>query len=221
MKKNLTILTIAATTSALIAGCAAPQTTGQGVGAGAGIGALAGAAIGQAIGRDTKGTLIGAAAGAALGAGGGYVWSQRMQAQKAAMEQAAQGTPVQISQTADNRLRINIPADASFAVNSAVLNANMYPVLDRLAQTSAQNPYATITIVGHTDSTGTDAINNPLSYNRAAAAQNYLVSRGVAASRISISGAGSTQPIADNATQAGRAQNRRVEIYVAEQQPQQ
>lgn len=216
MKKSLTILTVAATTSALIAGCAAPQTTGQSVGMGAGIGALAGAAIGQAIGRDTKGTLIGAAAGAALGAGGGYVWSQRMQQQKIAMEQAAQGTPVQVSQTADNRLRINIPADASFAINSAVLNARMYPVLDRLAQTLAQNPYATVSIVGHTDSTGSDAINNPLSLNRAAAAQNYLINRGVSAARIHISGMGSAQPIASNATEAGRAQNRRVEIYVAE-----
>ena len=88
------------------------------------------------------------------GAGGGYVWSQRMQQQKIAMEQAAQGTPVQVSQTADNRLRINIPADASFAINSAVLNAHMYPLLDRLAQTLAQNPYATVSIVGHTGPAG-------------------------------------------------------------------
>ena len=71
MKKSMTMLTIAATTTALVAGCAAPQTTGQGVGAGAGIGALVGAGLGQAIGRDTRSTLIGAAAGAALGAGVG------------------------------------------------------------------------------------------------------------------------------------------------------
>ena len=65
MKKSMTMLTIAATTTALVAGCAAPQTTGQSVGAGAGIGALVGAGLGQAIGRDTRSTLIGAAAGAA------------------------------------------------------------------------------------------------------------------------------------------------------------
>ena len=114
MKKSLTMLTIAATTSALVAGCASPQmqnmSTGQRTGVGAGLGALVGAGIGQAVGRDSKSTLIGAAAGAALGAGAGYVWSQRMEQQRLAMEQAAQGTPVQVSQTADNRLRINIPA---------------------------------------------------------------------------------------------------------------
>lgn len=216
MKKSMTMLTIAATTTALVAGCAAPQTTGQSVGAGAGIGALVGAGLGQAIGRDTRSTLIGAAAGAALGAGVGYVWSQQMQQQKVAMEQATQGTSVQVSQTADNRLRINIPADASFAVGSAVLNRNMYPILDRLAQTLQQNPYTDVSIIGHTDSTGSNAINNPLSLNRANAARNYLVSRGVSGSRIVTSGMGSSQPIASNATEAGRAQNRRVEIYVAE-----
>lgn len=221
MKKNWTMLTIAATASALMAGCAAPpqmqnMSTGQRTGVGAGLGALVGAGIGQAVGRDSKSTLIGAAAGAALGAGAGYVWSQQMQQQKMAMEQAAQGTPVQVSQTADNRLRINIPADASFAINSAVLNRNMYPVLERLAQTSLQNPHAYVSIIGHTDSTGSDAINNPLSLNRANAARDFLVARGVPAARISTSGMGSAQPIASNATEAGRAQNRRVEIFVAE-----
>ena len=222
MKKSLTMLTIAATTSALVAGCASPQmqnmSTGQRTGVGAGLGALVGAGIGQAVGRDSKSTLIGAAAGAALGAGAGYVWSQRMEQQRLAMEQAAQGTPVQVSQTADNRLRINIPADASFAVNSATLNHNMYPVLERLAQTLLQNPYAHVTVIGHTDSTGSDAINNPLSLNRANAARNFLVSRGVPAARISTTGMGSTQPVASNAIEAGRAQSRRVEIFVAEHQ---
>ena len=132
------------------------------------------------------------------------------------MEQAAQGTGVQVSQTADNRLRINIPADASFATGSAVLNRNIYPVLERLAQTLQQNPNTTIAIIGHTDSTGSDAINNPLSQNRANAAMHYLVSKGVAGQRISTSGMGASQPVASNATEAGRAQNRRVEIYVAE-----
>ena len=94
----------------------------------------------------------------------------------------------------------------------------MYPVLERLAQTLLQNPYAHVTVIGHTDSTGSDAINNPLSLNRANAARNFLVSRGVPAARISTTGMGSTQPVASNAIEAGRAQNRRVEIFVAEHQ---
>ena len=132
------------------------------------------------------------------------------------MQAATAGTPVQVTQTADNRLKINVPADAGFATGSATLNANMYSVLNTLATTLNQNPVTTVSIIGHTDSTGTDAINNPLSLNRANAAKNYLVSRGVASNRIMTSGAGSTQPVASNATVDGRAQNRRVEIYVAE-----
>lgn len=78
----------------------------------------------------------------------------------------------------------------------------------------AQYNETTITIIGHTDSTGNDAINNPLSYNRAQAVANYLNQRGVAMNRMSVSGQGSRQPIASNDTLEGRAQNRRVEILI-------
>ena len=220
MKKAFTSLTIAASAAALLAGCAADgtmTTTGRNTAIGAAVGAGLGTVVGNQVGdRDNRTRATGAAVGAALGATGGYLWSQRMEQQKQAMQQVTAGTPVQVSQTADNRLKINIPSDAGFATNSAVLNANMYPILQRLAQTLNQNPAATVSIVGHTDSTGTDAINNPLSQRRADAAKAYLVSQGVAGSRIATSGAGSTQPIASNATVDGRAQNRRVEIFVAE-----
>ena len=220
MKKAFTSLTIAASAAALLAGCAADGTmtnTGKNSAIGAVIGAGLGTVVGNQVGdRDNRTRATGAAVGAALGAAGGYLWSQRMEQQKQAMQQVTADTPVQVSQTADNRLKINIPADAGFATNSAVLNANMYPILQRLAQTLNQNPAATVSVVGHTDSTGSDAINNPLSQRRADAAKAYLVSQGVAASRIATSGAGSTQPIASNATVDGRAQNRRVEIFVAE-----
>ena len=220
MKKAFTSLTIAASAAALLAGCAADGTmtnTGKNSAIGAVIGAGLGTVVGNQVGdRDNRTRATGAAVGAALGAAGGYLWSQRMEQQKQAMQQVTAGTPVQVSQTADNRLKINIPADAGFATNSAVLNANMYPILQRLAQTLNQNPAATVSVVRHTHSTGSDAINNPLSQRRADAAKAYLVSQGVAASRIATSGAGSTQPIASNATVDGRAQNRRVEIFVAE-----
>jgi len=88
--------------------------------------------------------------------------------------------------------------------------------LDRFAQTLVANPAATVQIIGHTDSTGSDAINNPLSVNRAASTRDYLTGRGVPASRIMIDGRGATDPVADNSSTAGRAQNRRVEIYVGE-----
>ena len=89
-------------------------------------------------------------------------------------------------------------------------------MLDRFATTLNQNPVTTVRVVGHTDNVGSDAVNNPLSVNRAAATRDYLVSRGVAGNRIAIDGRGSREPIADNATASGKARNRRVEIFVAE-----
>jgi outer membrane protein OmpA-like peptidoglycan-associated protein len=136
-----------------------------------------------------------------------------MQEQKAAMEQATAGTGVEVSQTADNQLKLDIPSDVSFDVGRYDIKPNMRPVLDRLATTLKQHPVTTISIVGHTDSTGSDAVNNPLSVNRASATRDYLVARGVSASRITIDGRGSSEPVADNATVAGRAMNRRVEIF--------
>jgi outer membrane protein OmpA-like peptidoglycan-associated protein len=109
-----------------------------------------------------------------------------------------------------------VPSDVSFAVGSAQIQPNFDPVLNRFAQTLAENPKTTVRIVDHTDSTGSDAVNNPLSVNRAASVRNYLTARGVPAQRIAIDGRGAAEPIGDNTTDAGRAMNRRVDIFVAE-----
>lgn len=220
MQRKFTVCALMATLA--FTGCASVnegmQSTGTGTAIGAGLGAVAGAIIGNvtAGGNETKSTVTGAAIGAAVGAGGGYVWSQRMQAQKAALEKATEGTGIDVTQTTDNRIKLDIPADVSFDVNSYAIKSNFRPVLDKFAQTMQTNAATTVYIVGHTDSTGSDAINNPLSVNRAASTRDYLVGRGVASSRFNISGMGSTQPVASNATEAGRAQNRRVEIYIGE-----
>lgn len=212
---SLTALTVAA--SGLV-GCANMSETQRDTSIGAGIGAVTGAVIGRATagGNKTKSTATGAAVGAAIGAAGGYLWSQNMQKQKAEMEQATAGTGIGVSQTADNQLKVDIPSDISFDTGRYDIKPNMRPVLDSLANSLNQHPVTTISIVGHTDSTGTDAINNPLSVNRAAAVRDYLVACGVSSQRIAIDGRGSRQPIADNATASGRAMNRRVEIFVAE-----
>lgn len=211
----LTAFTVAASG---LSGCANMSETQRDTATGAGIGAVAGAVIGAATAGGNKGksAATGAAIGAALGGTGGYLWSQRMQEQKAAMEQATAGSGVGVSQTADNQLKLDIPSDVSFDTGRYDIKANMRPVLDRLATSLNQHPITTVSIVGHTDSTGSDAINDPLSVNRAAATRDYLVARGVSAQRVSIDGRGSRQPIADNATAAGRAKNRRVEIFIAE-----
>jgi len=216
---NKTIATFSALVIGLgsIAGCANMTETQKTTGTGAAIGAVAGAAVGAATGGGGgKRVATGAAVGAAVGAGGGYLWSKHMERQKAAMEEATRGTGVNVSQTADNRLKLDIPSDISFDTGRYDIKPNLRPILDRFASTLNENPVTTVTIIGHTDSTGSDAINNPLSINRAAATRDYLAARGVNSSRISIDGRGSREPIADNNTVSGRAMNRRVEIFVAE-----
>src|SRR5665647_179513 len=214
-KLAITSLVAAALAVAGLSGCADMTPTQKGTAQGAGIGAGLGALIGAATG-GSKGAAQGAVLGGAVGAGGGYLWSKKMQDQKIAMEKATAGTGVAVSQTADNRLKLDIPSDISFDVGRSAIKSNFAPVLNHFATSLNQNPITTVTIIGHTDSTGSDAINNPLSFDRANAARDYLVSRGVASQRIATDGRGSREPIANNATEQGRAQNRRVEIYVAE-----
>lgn len=219
MKKILVSLTVVTFAASGLVGCANMNETQRDTGMGAAIGAVAGGLIGAATAGGNKGrsAATGAAIGAAVGAGGGYLWSQNMQKQRAQMEQATAGTGVSVSQTADNQLKLDIPSDVSFDTGRYDIKPNMRPVLDNLASSLNQHPITTITIVGHTDSTGSDAVNNPLSINRAAAVRDYLTMRGVSGQRIAIDGRGSRQPIADNSTASGRAMNRRVEIFVAEQ----
>ena len=218
MKKIIVTLSAISLSMAGLSGCANMNETQRDTGMGAAIGAVAGGLIGAATAGGNKGksAATGAAIGAALGAGGGYLWSQNMQKQRAEMEQATAGTGICISQTTDNQLKVDIPADVSFDVGRYAIKSNMRPVLDRLASTLNQHPVTTVTIIGHTDSTGSDAVNDPLSINRAAATRDYLVQRGVSAQRIAVDGRGSRQPVADNSTASGRAMNRRVEIFIAE-----
>jgi outer membrane protein OmpA-like peptidoglycan-associated protein len=206
-------LTIAMCAAIAVAGCADMNMgnmsqTQKGTAVGAGVGALAGAAIGG----DTRGAVV----GGLLGAAGGYVWSRHMQDKKMAMERATMGSGVQVSQTADNQLKLNIPSDISFDTGRADIKPNMRPILDQFANGLSNQPNTEIRIIGHTDNTGSDAVNDPLSVQRAQAARQYLAARGVDPNRIVIAGRGEREPIADNSTEAGRAQNRRVEIYLGE-----
>jgi len=197
------------------AGCANMSETQKGTATGAGIGTVGGAVIGGLL-DGGRGARTGAMIGAAAGAGGGYLWSKKMEDQKREMEQATAGTGVAVTQTADNQLKLEVPSDVSFRVGRADIEPALRPVLDRFAQTLVANPATTVRVVGHTDSTGSDAINDPLSVNRAASVRNYLADRGVAAQRVAIDGRGAREPIAENTSDAGRARNRRVEIFVGE-----
>ncbi len=219
------VVALASTVAISLTGCADPSgfTTGSRAGdtaTGAGAGALAGAALGRVTsgGSPGRSTATGALAGAAIGALGGYLWSNRMEQQKQRLQASTQGTGIEVTQTADNQLKLNIPSDISFDTGRADIKPDFRGVLDDFAQGLRDNGGTTIRIVGHTDSTGSDAVNNPLSVQRAASTRDYLVERGIAAGRIAIDGRGEHEPIADNGSAAGRARNRRVEIYVGERQ---
>lgn len=212
MKKSMISLVLIL----VMTGCANGQLTSTGQGTL--LGALGGAAAGAAIGGVSGSNHVGrdAAIGAAVGAIGGFIWSSQMEKQRQEMEKATQGTGIEVSKTTNNELKLDVPSDFSFDVGKFAIKTSMVPILNKFAYTLNQNPVTRIRIVGYTDSTGSDAINYPLSVNRANAVRNYLVSVGVDPSRITIDGRGPENPVADNATAAGRAQNRRVEIFVAE-----
>ena len=208
-------ITLALVCAVLVSSCANLSETQRGTGIGAGAGGVTGAVIGGVAGGG-RGAAVGAGIGAGIGALGGYIWSTRMQEQKRAMEDATRGTGVTVVQTPNNELKLEIPSDISFDTGSAVIKPAMRPVLDRFAQTLNANPVTQVRILGHTDSTGSDTLNNPLSVNRAASTRDYLAGRGVDASRVAIDGRGEREPVADNNTDAGRAKNRRVEVLVTE-----
>lgn len=197
-------------TALLLGGCADMNLskTQRDSAIGAGVGAVAGAVIGG----GAKGAVI----GGALGGAGGYVWSKHMADKKASMEQATRGTGVAVTQTADNQLKLQIPSDVSFDTGRSDIKPSLRPILDQFANGLSTQPNSEVRIIGHTDNVGSDSVNDPLSLQRAQSARDYLSARGVSSSRVSVEGRGEREPLASNATADGRAQNRRVEIYLAE-----
>ncbi len=199
--------------SVMLAGCESMSPTQKGTAVGAGGGAAAGAVISRATG-GSAGT--GAVIGGALGAVVGNIWSKKQEERRAALEQSTKGTGVEVTRTADNQLKLNVPNDISFDVNRANIKPELRSVLDNFAGSLQGDPNVRVSIIGHTDSTGSDATNNPLSLERAQSVRDYLSSRGVSSSRIETAGRGEREPIADNNSDAGRARNRRVEIFLRE-----
>jgi outer membrane protein OmpA-like peptidoglycan-associated protein len=199
-----------------LAGCAAmedfasnpdKQKTRQG----AGYGAAAGAVVGllTAGNNPFKSAMIGAAAGALVGgAAGAY-----MDRQEAKLRQQMAGSGVDVVRKGDN-ITLDMPGNVTFAFDSANLNSQFYPVLDKVAQTLVEYDKTVIEVAGHTDSVGSDAYNQQLSERRANSVATYLSSHGVPGARVVTVGAGEAHPVASNDTEDGRAQNRRVEITI-------
>ncbi len=206
-------VTALAGASLLLVGCANMSERQKGTAAGAAIGAIGGAIIAKGTGGKAG---TGAAVGGAVGAVAGNLWSKRMEDKRQAMEAATRGTGIDVARTTDNQLKVNIPADFSFDVGRAAIKPVMVPVLDKLAQ--GLDADMQMVVIGHTDDTGSEAVNNPLSLDRAEAVRDYLARHGVPANRIEVEGRGEREPVATNTTPQGRAMNRRAEIYLREPQ---
>ncbi len=183
---------------------------------GAGIGAGGGAVLGGIIGAIAGNTMVGAAIGGAVGAGAGAIIGNRMDKAKKAAEQV-QNAQVESIQDANGLDAVKVTFDSGilFATGKADLSQSAKNSLVQFSKVLNENKDCDVAIIGHTDSTGSDAVNQPLSVSRANSVSNYLKSCGVQAAQIkSVEGQGSTNPVADNGTAEGRKQNRRVEVYM-------
>ena len=211
MRNKITALALVAALT--LTGCANMTQTERDTAGGAGLGAIAGAIIGHQSGRGAEGAII----GGIIGAVAGNAWSNNMEKQRVAMERAAYGTGIVVTKTDDNRLKLFIPSDISFQSGRSDISRRFARFLNRFASSLNSYPYTTVAIIGHTDASGSDAVNLPLSQDRALRTRDFLINSGVAQNRFAVDGRSSYEPIASNTTARGRAQNRRVEIYIYEQ----
>jgi outer membrane protein OmpA-like peptidoglycan-associated protein len=176
---------------------------------GGGIGAVGGYLLGDIVGgkRDRTEKILGAGIGALAGAGVGVYMDRQ---EKRLREQTA-GSGVGINRTGD-QITLTMPSGLTFDSNSYAVKPEFRATLDDVARTLAEYPKTFVDVYGHTDADGSNAINIPLSNNRAQSVASYLSSRGVNAARIATKGFGSSEPIASNTTDSGKQANRRVEI---------
>ena len=186
-----------------------PNHTRTGALIGAGIGAVAGLLSGGDAVERRQRAMVGAGVGGLAGAGIGAYQDR----QEAALRRDLQGTGVDVVRNGDN-ITLNMPGNITFAFDSSSLQPQFYPVLDNVANTLTQYNQTVIEVAGHTDNVGTDAYNQTLSQQRANSVASYLTGKGVLQQRMIVVGAGEAHPISSNDTDAGRAQNRRVEITI-------
>ncbi len=197
----------------LLGGCVTNPETGKKSISKAAIGGFGGAVAGYLLGdvvggkRDRTEKILGAGIGAVAGAGVGVYMDNQ---EKKLREQTA-GTGVEVQRQGDE-IKLVMPSGVTFDTNSAAIKPEFRSTLDQVASTLTQYEKTMVDVYGHTDSTGNDGINIPLSNNRAQSVSSYLTQRGVNAARLGTQGFGSSQPVASNSTAAGKQANRRVEI---------
>ncbi|WP_343518532.1 OmpA family protein [Sphingomonas sp.] len=200
---------------ALTGACVTDPVTGEQRMSKAGIGAIGGALGGYILGdivggrRDRSEKII----GAGIGAIGGAAIGSYMDRQEREIRERTAGTDVEVIRRGDD-LILSMPSGITFATDSSTIEPQFRPTLDKVADVLDRYNQTYVDVYGHTDSTGSDAYNQSLSERRADAVASYLSMRGVESARLEAVGYGETQPVADNATLEGRAQNRRVEIKI-------
>ena len=186
-------------------------------GTGALIGTGGGAVLGAIIGKIAGNTVVGAAIGGAVGAGTGAIIGRHMD--KVAEQAKQQVENAKVEEVTDNNglkaVKVTFDSGILFATNKAELNSASKTDLAKFSNVLKNNTDCHVDIYGHTDSTGNDGINIPLSNNRAQSVADYLKTCGVSAAQLqNVTGKGSSDPVADNSTASGRQQNRRVEVYL-------
>lgn len=214
---NRVFATAAMTALLATTACVTDPDTGKRKISRAAIGGVAGAVVGYFAGdmiggrQDRTEKVVGAGIGALAGAAVGVY----MDRQERELRDKTAGTGVEIERQG-NELLLTMPSGITFPINSYEVQPQFRATLDQVAQTLASYPSTLIDVYGHTDPSGGDAINLPLSRNRAQSVANYLAGRGVQPARIATQGFGSSQPLAgnDNSSEAERAANRRVEIRI-------
>lgn len=211
MKQLTKLFSIILLSSVMIFSSCGTSNLVKGAGIGAGAGAAVGAGVG-AIAGGGQGAAWGAGIGAIVGGAAGAIIGNKMDKQAAELEKI-EGAQVEVVNEGQ-AIKVTFESGILFATNSSTLNTASRTSLDKFATSLLNNPDTDVKIFGHTDSSGNDAINNPLSQRRAESVYNYIVSKGVTGSRMNAQGMGSSEPVADNSTPAGRAQNRRVEVYI-------
>lgn len=179
---------------------------------GVAIGVASGAAAGGVIGNAKGNTALGAVIGGVVGGVAGGLIGHKMDKQKKELDEIKEAKVEKINN--GEGLKVTFESGILFETNSSTLSLQSQDALNKFAQSLQNNAETNLVISGHTDNTGTDAINEPLSAKRAESVENFLISRGISRNRMTTVGNGSKQPIADNSTEDGRTKNRRVEIVI-------
>lgn len=214
MKLTKVSVAVALCASLFVSSCGM-NNTGKGALIGGGGGGGVGAAIGALIGGG-KGAAIGAGIGAAVGAGAGALIGNKMDKQQKELEKELANAKVEQTTDANGLQAIRVTFDGGilFPTGKWTINSNAQAELKGFAQSLKANPLTDVKVIGYTDNTGSMAANEKVSTNRADAVKTFLANQGVAANRITAQGLPMQDYVASNETAAGRAQNRRVEVFI-------